>query len=107
MRFQGKMSKLPIYSIVGEILKLPVVIKPQARKNQILGLHGDRLKIAIAATPVDGKANKELISFLAQLLEVRQAEIEIASGLTNHIKLICIPSALKSKIESIIAESSK
>ena len=51
-------AELPIYSISGEIIKLPVVLKLQANNNQILGVINGRLKIAINETPVNGMANK-------------------------------------------------
>ncbi len=85
-----------------EGLKLPVAIKPQAKANKVLGIHNGRLKIAIAATPVDGKANKELICYIAQLLKIRKQEIEIVSGLTSHLKLLHLPSSVQSKIDHII-----
>lgn len=54
-------TELPIYSISGEIIKLPVVLKPQAKPNQILGVINGQLKIAINAAPVNGMAHKNLL----------------------------------------------
>ncbi len=95
-------TELPIYSIVGEIIKLPVVIKPQAKTNQILGIINGRLKIAIAAPPVDGKANIVLITFMSEMLSVKKRDIVIASGLTNHLKMLHLPLQALAKLDAII-----
>ncbi len=96
-------AEMPIYSLANELIKLPVVIKPQARISKILGIINGRLKIAIAATPVDGKANKELIAFLADTLALKKQEVIIVSGLTNPLKLLALPVSVQSKLDAIIA----
>lgn len=95
-------AELPIYSIVGEIIKLPVVLKPQAKVNQVLGVINGRLKIAISAPPVNGKANKALIIFISELLSVKKQNIVIASGLTNHLKMLHLPLQALNKLDTII-----
>ena len=70
----------------GVIFKIKV--QPGAAKNEILGVQEDALKIRINAPPVKGKANRALIDFLAEKLEVRKSEIEILSGHRSRIKKI-------------------
>jgi uncharacterized protein (TIGR00251 family) len=69
-------------------MKILVKIKAAAKENKISGWLGDVLKIHIAAMPVDGKANRELIKFLAQKLEIQKSDIKILSGLTEPIKIL-------------------
>ena len=95
-------AELPIYFIGGEIIKLPVVLKPQAKSNQILGIINGRLKIAIAAPPVDGKANIALIAFMSEILSVKKRDVVIASGLTNHLKMLHLPFQALAKLDAII-----
>ncbi len=95
-------TELPIYSIVGEIIKLPVVLKPQAKSNQILGIINGRLKIAIVVPPIDGKANSVLIAFMSKMLSVKKRDIVIASGLTNHLKMLHLPLQALAKLDAII-----
>ena len=95
-------TELPIYSIVGETVKLPVVLKPKAKNNQILGIINGRLKIAIAAPPVDGKANTELIAFISKILSIKKRDIVIASGFSNHLKMLHLPLQILAKLEAII-----
>ncbi len=95
-------EETPIYSLVGATIKLPLVIKPQAKQSKLLGISNGRLKLAISATPVDGKANKELIAFLAKLLAIKKQNIVILNGLTNPLKLVELPLAAQAKLDEII-----
>jgi len=65
-----------------------VRVQPGASKNEIVGVQEDALKIRINAPPVNGKANRALIDFLAEKLGVKKSEIEIVSGHTSRIKKI-------------------
>ena len=65
-----------------------VRVQPGASKNEIVGVREDALRIRISAPPVQGKANKALISLLASQLGVKKSEIEILSGHTSKIRKI-------------------
>ncbi|MBM3127823.1 MAG: YggU family protein [Chloroflexi bacterium] len=65
-----------------------VKVVPRASKNQIAGVEGDALKVRLTAPPVEGKANDALIAFLAEMLGVRRAQIEIISGQTARRKIV-------------------
>ena len=54
----------------GDGVVLRLHIQPGAKKTEIAGLHGEALKIRLAAPPVDGKANACLVEFLARQLGV-------------------------------------
>jgi uncharacterized protein len=75
-----------------EKMKAPVilrlVVQPGARKTEIVGMHGDppRLKIRIAAPPVDGKANDELLRFLKTILGCPKRDLELSKGSTSKFK---------------------
>lgn len=72
------------------LLILTCHLQPKARADEIVGLHGDALKIRITAPPVEGKANRHLIQFLAKLCGVRQQDVELISGETARAKRIAI-----------------
>jgi len=74
-------------------LTLSLHIQPGAKKTEIAGLHGDALKIRLAAPPVDGKANECLIAYLAKELEVPRAQVELASGASSRRKRLRINGA--------------
>jgi uncharacterized protein len=69
---------------------LSVRVHPCARKNSVTGVHADALKIALTAPPVDGKANKALIAFLADALRLPRARIAVVAGLTTRAKMVRI-----------------
>jgi uncharacterized protein (TIGR00251 family) len=71
-------------------LSFTVHVQPGASRNQVLGLHGDALKLKLTAPPMEGKANKACIAFLSEALGVPKTVIEIASGRSSRRKQIRI-----------------
>ena len=67
-----------------------VQIQPNASRNSIVGMSGDVLRLKVAAPPVEGKANQELIKFLSKYLHIRKSDISIEKGLTGRIKTVTI-----------------
>lgn len=80
-------------------MKLALKVTPGAKKNEILGWEDDYpqvgrvLKVKIAAPPVEGKANKEIVLFLAKALGVTKSSIEVVHGTSGRIKLVEIPDS--------------
>ena len=78
-------------------MKLALKVTPGAKKNEILGWEDDYpqvgrvLKVKIAAPPVEGKANKEIVLFLAKALGVTKSSIDVVHGTSGRIKLVEIP----------------
>jgi len=64
----------------GDALIIDVRIQPRASRDEIVGPHGDSLKIRITAPPVDGKANAHLIRFLAKAFGVPRARVTLLAG---------------------------
>jgi uncharacterized protein len=69
-------------------MTLIVQITPNAPRSEIVGWLGEKLKIKIKAPPVDGKANAELVRFLAEKFSVKQNTIRIVRGETSKTKII-------------------
>lgn len=82
---------LPVWLIEkpNEII-LSIHAQPGAKRSNIVGLYGDKLKIAIATPPVDGKANKALIAYIAKILEIPKSKLKIISGESSREKRIRI-----------------
>ena len=70
----------------GDALILTLHIQPAAKKTEVVGVHGDALKIRLAAPPVDGKANAALIKFIAAQLGVSKNSVTLISGDTARAK---------------------
>ena len=69
---------------------LELLIQPRASKTSLVGEHDGRLKIRLAAPPVDGAANEALIRFLSDKLGVPRSSVSIMSGETGRRKTVRI-----------------
>lgn len=78
------------FKITGNDIVIKVKIVPGSSKNKIVGVHNDAIKITITAPPIEGKANKKCIAYLAKYFDVAKSKIEIISGQTSKNKLIKI-----------------
>jgi uncharacterized protein (TIGR00251 family) len=67
-----------------------VRVLPRTSKNQIVGMDGGVFKVKLTAPPVEGKANKALVQFLAKKLGLPKRDIEIVSGEHSREKSIRI-----------------
>lgn len=74
----------------GSALRIRVRVKPRASKSRILAVRDGILEIALAAPPVDGEANAELIRTLALRLGCGKSAIEIVTGAASRSKLVAI-----------------
>ncbi|QQD23107.1 YggU family protein [Venatoribacter cucullus] len=78
-------------------------LQPNASRSEFAGLHGDALKIRIQAPPVEGKANTELVKFLAKAFGVGKRDIEIISGELNRHKRVRIAAPAKLPDEALVS----
>ena len=78
------------YSYKGEDLLLRLYLQPKASREQFVGQHGEELKIAITAPPVDGKANAHLVKFFSKQFNVAKSAINVEKGLQSRHKLVRI-----------------
>lgn len=76
----------------GDRLTLNLFIQPKASRDQIVGLHGEELKVAITAPPVDGQANSHLIKYLAKQFKVAKGQVSIIKGELGRHKMVMIAS---------------
>jgi uncharacterized protein (TIGR00251 family) len=72
---------------------LELLVQPRASRTKVLGVHDGRLKIALAAPPVEGEANRALVEFLAGSLGVRRAEVALLRGDTGRRKTVRVAGA--------------
>ena len=71
-------------------LLLRLLVQPRASRNEIAGLHDDALKIRLTTPPIEGRANKAVIAFLAKLLHLPKSSLTIKSGHQNRSKQVLI-----------------
>lgn len=77
-------------------------VQPKGSKTRIVGLHDQRLKIAVSSPPVDGKANKEVVRFLASVFGVKKKDVVLKSGLQSRKKTVLISSISAAAIREIV-----
>lgn len=89
----------------GDDLLLALYIQPRASRDAILGLHGDELKIAITAPPVDGAANAHLQACFAKWCKVAKKAVILEGGESSRhkrLRIIC-PTQLPSELSALLA----
>lgn len=74
----------------GDFVVMRVAARPGASKNAILGVHDGALRVAVAAAPEKGKANKELLAFLAKTLGIKKDSLELSAGEASRDKRVLI-----------------
>ena len=77
----------------------PVKVITRASKTEVAGVSEGMVKIRLTATPVDGKANEQLIDFLADQLHVAKSAIEIVAGQNDSKKMISINGLSIAEVE--------
>ena len=69
-------------------ISFSVRVVPRASRNEIVGLHDGALRIRVAAPPVEGAANRELVKFLAKKLSLPRTSVTLVSGSNSKNKII-------------------
>ncbi len=92
------------FSYRGKDLLLQLYVQPKASRDQIVGLHGDAVKIAITAPPVEGKANSHIQKLLATLFAVSKSQVELVKGDISRHKQVLIkaPFQIPAELASLM-----
>lgn len=92
----------------GGATELLVLVVPRASRTELSGLHEGRLRVRVAAPPVEGKANKELVAFFSKLLGVGKSAVAIERGESGRRKVIRVyerdARRVRETIEKVIGE---
>jgi uncharacterized protein (TIGR00251 family) len=78
------------YKVGPQGLTFPVKVQPGASQSAIQGVEGEFLKVRLAAPPVDGKANEELIKLISKLLNLPKSRISIRTGVSSRRKVLLL-----------------
>lgn len=99
------MNRQP-WALTSNLLTLYCHVQPGAKQNQLTGQYDGCLKIQLKTPPVEGKANRALIDYLANLCGVRKSQVSIKRGLTSRKKTIVITDIheIPAKISEIAKE---
>jgi uncharacterized protein (TIGR00251 family) len=84
------------YRVNGEVMTLTLHVQPGAKRSEVSGLHGEALKIRLAAPPVEGRANEALLRLVATWFDVPLRQVELKQGGQSRHKVVAITG---SKVE--------
>jgi uncharacterized protein (TIGR00251 family) len=83
-------------------LLLSLYVQPRSGKNELVGLHDGALKLRLTTPPVDGKANKAVIAFLAKTLKIPKSSVTLQSGLKNRRKQVRIRGLAEETVRELL-----
>lgn len=89
----------------GSEAKISLQVHSSATRNELVGLAEGAWRVKISASPVKGKANRELIAFLSQLLGVSQSTLTIVKGHTTKNKVVAIDGLSQEEIMKRLSSS--
>jgi uncharacterized protein (TIGR00251 family) len=94
-----------------EPARLRVKLTPRASRDRLAGREGELLKVHLTSPPVDGQANRDLLKFLAKILQLAPSRLTLAQGAASRDKLILVsglsPDQLWARLEPALAETAK
>ena len=71
-------------------VQLAIRVVPGASKNEVVGLNGGVWKVRLTAPPVEGKANRALVEYLAEKLDVGYSQVGLVKGIASRSKLVAV-----------------
>lgn len=83
---------------------MEILVQPRASRTRVVGEHDGRLKIQLAAPPVDGEANAALSEFLAGELRVRKGDVAIVRGETGRRKTVQVAGVTAAEASQVLAK---
>ena len=86
----------------GVVFRVRVV--PRAARSGIAGIQDDALKVRIMAPPVEGKANEACARLLAEMLGVKNGQVQIIAGHASRVKTVAVEGVKADRIASLIAD---
>ena len=86
----------------GDAVRLSVRVQPRASRSEVVGEHDGALKVRLAAPPVEGEANRELVRFLGRLLGVPPSRLTVVSGATGKSKVVQIAGVAVADVERVL-----
>lgn len=91
------------YSEKAGALVFKVQVVPRASRSEIVGEHNGALRVRLAAPPVDGAANEELVRVIAKAFNVPKGAVEISSGRTSKLKQVHVIGASAAALSKILS----
>lgn len=84
---------------------LSLHVQPKASKSRVVGLHDGCLKVAVAAPPVEGRANKEVVKLMAGILGIAARQVTVKTGTLSRKKLLVVKALPEAEIRAVIIKA--
>ncbi|UCC49916.1 MAG: YggU family protein [Gemmatimonadota bacterium] len=95
-----KAGRISVASSRGAV-RFSVRVQPRAARTEVVGARGDALKIRVAAPPVEGAANSELVSFLARRFRVPKSAVQVVRGARGRAKLVEVKGISEDQVHAL------
>lgn len=92
----------PYIKTTPEGVRLSVKVQPNASRNEVVGEHGGMLKVKIAAIPEGGRANTELVEFMAEVAGLRKADVELVGGPGSRQKVLLLRNTTAEQVHAAL-----
>ena len=79
-------------------MRLVIKVTPNSKRSEFIGFSAGAFKLKLKAPPVDGKANKALVEFLADYFQIKKSEISIIHGETSRDKVVELPDKIEAQL---------
>lgn len=89
---------LPLRAMADGSVLLTLHVQPGASRTELAGMHGDALKLRVHAPPLDGRANAEVLKFLATRLDVAVSRLAIQQGESGRRKVVRLPAECADRV---------
>jgi uncharacterized protein (TIGR00251 family) len=84
------------------VVLFEVRVQPRASRSEVAGTHGEAIKIRLAAPPVEGLANAELVAFLAKQLGVSKSAVRIVKGERGRDKVVEVEGISRADVQALL-----
>jgi uncharacterized protein (TIGR00251 family) len=88
----------------GEVV-FKVQVVPRASRSEVIGEYNGALRVRIAAPPVEGAANEELIRLLAKTFKIPRSAVKLVSGHRSKIKQVSIEASTNEIVAQLERDS--
>jgi uncharacterized protein (TIGR00251 family) len=81
---------------------ITVRVQPGAKRDAVIGLHGEAVKIALNAPPIEGRANEALIEFVAEKLNLHRTRVALIAGTTSRSKVLRVTGKSAAEVRAAL-----
>jgi uncharacterized protein len=87
--------------------RIKIHVQPRASRTEVTGMHGDSVRIRLAAPPVDNAANEALIAFVAEKLGLPKRQVRLAAGATSRQKQLEIAGITPERAREVLLQEAQ